>query len=187
MISVETRIEIGRPAADVFAFVSDQTNAPRWQSGLDEVRRLTPGPIRVGSEHSFIRRFAGRRIESRNTFVAFEPGRFVAFDIPPGGGVTGEASYLVEPTSASTSALTSRVQLRFSGLGRLIEPFMATFESYGLDEQAAVHAQRAISAAIRGFGITEASGRYGGEADETFAQIRLLFVTALNEGHWPTN
>ena len=31
MISVETRIEIGRPAADVFAFVSDQTNAPRWQ------------------------------------------------------------------------------------------------------------------------------------------------------------
>jgi hypothetical protein len=124
MISVETRIEIGRAAADVFAFVSDQTNAPRWQSGLDEVHRLTPGPIRVGSEHSFVRRFAGRRIESRNKFVAFEPGRFVAFDIPPGGGVTGEASYLVEPTSASTSALTSRVQLRFSGLGRLIEPFM---------------------------------------------------------------
>ena len=68
---------------------------------------------------------------------------------------------------------------------RLIEPFMATFESYGLDDQAAVHAQRAISAAIRGFGITEASGRYGEEADATFAQIRLLFVTALNEGHWP--
>lgn len=124
MISVETRIEIGRSAADVFAFVSDQTNAPRWQSGLEEVHRLTPGPVGIGSQHTFVRRFAGRRIESRNTFVAFEPGRFVAFDIPPGGGVTGEASYLVEPTGASTSALTSRVRLRFSGLGRLIEPFM---------------------------------------------------------------
>lgn len=124
MISVETRIEIGRPAAEVFAFVSDQTNAPRWQSGLDEVQRLTPGPIRVGSEHSFVRRFAGRRIESRNKFVAFEPGRFVAFDIPPGGGVTGEASYLVEPTSDASSALTSRVQLRFFGVGRVLEPIM---------------------------------------------------------------
>lgn len=124
MISVETRIEIGRPAAEVFAFVSDQTNAPRWQSGLDEVHRLTPGPIRVGSEHSFVRRFAGRRIESRNKFVAFEPGRFVAFDIPPGGGVTGEASYLVEPTSDASSALTSRVQLRFFGVGRVLEPIM---------------------------------------------------------------
>ena len=38
--------------------------------------------------------------------------------------MTGEASYLVEPTSASSSALTSRVQLRFCGLGQLIEPFM---------------------------------------------------------------
>lgn len=124
MISVETRIEIGRPAPDVFAFVSDQTNAPRWQSGLDEVYRLTPGPIRVGSEHRFIRRFAGRRIESQNKFVVFEPSRFVAFDIAPGGGVTGEASYLVEPISASTCALTSRVQLRFLGLGRLVEPIL---------------------------------------------------------------
>lgn len=124
MICVETRIEIGRPATDVFAFVSDQTNAPRWQAGLEEVHRLTPGPIRVGSEHRFIRRFAGRRIESRNRFVAFEPGRFVAFDIPPGGGVAGEASYLVEPISASTSALTSRVRLRFFGLGRFVEPIL---------------------------------------------------------------
>lgn len=38
--------------------------------------------------------------------------------------MTGEASYLVEPTSASTSALTSRVQLRFFGLGRLAEPIL---------------------------------------------------------------
>ena len=74
MISMETRIEIGRPAADVFAFVSDQTNAPRWQSGLDEVHRLTPGPIGVGSEHSFVRRFAGRRIESRNSSIDTGPG-----------------------------------------------------------------------------------------------------------------
>ena len=65
---------------------------------------------------------------------------------------------------------------------RLVEPFYATFASYGLDEKASLHAQRAISAAIRGFGMTEASGRFGAEADESFAQIRLLFVTALNGG-----
>ena len=70
------------------------------------------------------RRSADRRVGVFAVCGDVEPGRFVAFDIPPGGGATGEASYLVEPTSASTSALTSRVQLRFSGLGRLIEPFM---------------------------------------------------------------
>jgi AcrR family transcriptional regulator len=69
---------------------------------------------------------------------------------------------------------------------RLVEPFYATFASYGLDESASLHAQRAISAAIRGFGLSEASGRYGSGADETYTQIRLLFVTALNAGNWPS-
>jgi AcrR family transcriptional regulator len=70
---------------------------------------------------------------------------------------------------------------------RLVEPFYATLRSYDLDGAAVIHAQRAISATVRGFGVTEAAGRYGTKraADATFAQIRLLFVTALNDGHWP--
>ena len=82
VIDVVTHLDVDRPAADVFAFVSDQLNAPRWQRGLHEVRRTTDGPIGVGSQHVFVRRFAGRRIESRNRFVEFEPGRYLAFEIP---------------------------------------------------------------------------------------------------------
>jgi len=67
--------EIARPVREVFAFVADQTNAPQWQTDLHEVRRLTDGPIGVGSEHEFVRTFAGRRFASRNRFVAFEDGR----------------------------------------------------------------------------------------------------------------
>ena len=92
VIDVVTHLDVDRPAGDVFAFVSDQLNAPRWQRGLHEVRRTTDGPIGVGSEHVFVRRFAGRRIESRNRFVEFEPGRYVAFEIPD-GAMTGRASY----------------------------------------------------------------------------------------------
>ena len=43
-------MEISQPVAEVFAFVADQTNAPQWQNGLHEVRRLTEGPIGVGSQ-----------------------------------------------------------------------------------------------------------------------------------------
>ena len=77
-------MDISRPVAEVFAFVADQTNAPKWQKGLHEVRRLTEGPIGVGSQHEFVRRFAGREIASRNRFVAFEEGRYVRFEIPEG-------------------------------------------------------------------------------------------------------
>lgn len=65
MFTVTTRSVIAAVPNTVFRFVADQTNAPRWQSGLRQVRRLTPGPIGVGTEHEFTRTFAGRALTSR--------------------------------------------------------------------------------------------------------------------------
>ena len=124
VIDVVTHLDVDRPAGDVFAFVSDQLNAPRWQRGLHEVRRTTDGPIGVGSEHVFVRRFAGRRIESRNRFVEFEPGRYVAFEIPD-GAMTGRASYLVEPIDADRCHVTSTMRFNVAGWMRIAEPLLA--------------------------------------------------------------
>ena len=123
VIDVVTHLDVNRPAADVFVFVSDQLNASHWQRGLHEVRRITDGPIGVGSEHVFVRRFAGRRIESRNRFVEFEPGRYVAFEIPD-GAMTGRASYLVEPMSADRCHLTSTMRFNVAGWMRIAEPLL---------------------------------------------------------------
>jgi hypothetical protein len=123
-LSIQTRVELQAPASEVFDFVADQTNAPRWQSGLHEVRRITPGPIGVGTEHEFARRFAGMRITSRNRFIAYEPGHFVSFEIPS-GKITGVASYRVDPTGANTSRLISTVDFRVAGPARFATPLLA--------------------------------------------------------------
>lgn len=124
MINVQTLVDIGRPAAEVFAFVSDQTNAPQWQDGLEEVRRTSPGPIGVGSEHVFVRVFAGRRIESRNRFIAYdEPALFVEFEIPD-GPITGVASYRVEPLGADASRVISTMNFRATGVMRWFSPLL---------------------------------------------------------------
>lgn len=62
MITVEKSIDIGCAADDVFAYVSDQTNAPHWQRGLREVRRTTEGPIGLGTRHTVVRTFMGRTL-----------------------------------------------------------------------------------------------------------------------------
>ena len=85
MIDLTTSVEIARPVPEVFVFVADQTNAPRWQTGLHEVRRLTEGPIGDGTEHEFVRTFAGRRVASRNRFVAFELAGTWSSRFRPGG------------------------------------------------------------------------------------------------------
>lgn len=122
-MDVETTVEISRPVAEVFAFVADQTNAPQWQGGLQAVRRLTDGPLGVGTEHEFVRRFAGRELASRNRFVSFEQGRYVAFEIPE-GWLTGEGSYSTEPIPSGT-LLTSRVRLQPRGVAALLDPLLA--------------------------------------------------------------
>jgi uncharacterized membrane protein len=124
VIDVTTRLDVDRPATEVFAFVSDHLNAPLWQNGLHEVRRTTDGPIGVGTEHVFVRRFAGRQIESRNRFIEFEPDRFVAFEIPD-GKITGRASYLVEPNGDDRCHLTSTMQFNVNGWMRITEPLLA--------------------------------------------------------------
>lgn len=110
MIEVTTSVEIARPVQEVFAFVADQTNAPKWQTDLHEVRRLTVGPLGVDSEHEFVRTFAGRRLASRNRFVVVEPGRYVQFEIPS-GWITGTASYRTEASESRARCVWSQGDL----------------------------------------------------------------------------
>ena len=119
MFTVQTRTEINSDPNELFDFVADQTNAPRWQQGLAEVRRVTPGPPRLGSEHVFVRRFAGRRLEARNRYTRYEPPQLVEFEIPE-GWLSGRASYLVEPRPGG-SVLISTMTFGTRGHGRAIE------------------------------------------------------------------
>lgn len=122
-ITLRTHVDINLSATRVFDFVADQTNAPLWQRGLHAVRRITPGPIGVGTEHVFVRRFAGLKIESRNRFTEYEPARFVSFEIPS-GRISGKASYLVEPTGTNQCRLVSQVDFRVSGMAGLAAPLL---------------------------------------------------------------
>ena len=73
MATYEHTVEIGRPRKEVFAFVTDPVNYPSWQPSLVEVRPDAPGPLRLGSEATEVRRFLGREMETTWTCVEHEP------------------------------------------------------------------------------------------------------------------
>lgn len=124
MISVESSVEIQRTSAEVFAFVSDQTNSPRWQRGLAEVRRTTAGPPGVGTEHIFTRRFAGHALSARNKYTAFEEGSGFTFEIPD-GWLSGSVSQKIEPTGKASSRLITSMRLNPSGPAALGSALLA--------------------------------------------------------------
>ena len=124
MIKVEESIVVHRPIEEVFSFVADQTNAPRWQSGLLEVQRTTDGPLGIGTKHTAVRKFMGRRLEAANEYVVYEPNREVTFT-GTAGSSDFQHSYLTESTAEGTR-LTSRMLMRSKGLFGIAEPLVAS-------------------------------------------------------------
>lgn len=124
MFTIEKHVVIDRPVGDVFAFVSDQTNAPRWQRGLTELNRSSTGPIGVGTRHTFVRTLMGRRMDGSNEYTDYEPDRYIAFRATS-GGVGLRASYTVEAAGLGQSRVTAWMELRPSGWLRAVEPLMS--------------------------------------------------------------
>lgn len=64
MARFEYTVQIARPPGEVFAFVTEPVNYPRWQPSLVEVHPHGTGPLRIGREVTEVRRFLGRVMET---------------------------------------------------------------------------------------------------------------------------
>jgi uncharacterized protein YndB with AHSA1/START domain len=94
-------VEIGRPPEEVFAFVTDPAGYPRWQPSLVRVEPHAPGPLRLGSEATEVRRFLGRELETTWTCVEHEPCRRSAIESGD-GPVPFRGTFELEPAAGGT-------------------------------------------------------------------------------------
>lgn len=105
MIDVSTSIEIDRSADDVFAFVSEFPNNPRWQRGQVSCRWTSEPPLRVGSTYEQHARFLGRDVVNAFEVIDLEPGRRVRFT-STGGSFPLTITRTVDPLGAERARFT---------------------------------------------------------------------------------
>jgi uncharacterized membrane protein len=74
-INVTHGVVISKPVSEVFAFVADHENLPKWTVGVRESQRLTPGPPATGSRYRVVGQLLGRSIESNYEITAFDHDR----------------------------------------------------------------------------------------------------------------
>jgi carbon monoxide dehydrogenase subunit G len=122
--NLDESLDIGRPAADVWAILIDFPNVPAWEKDVLEVRQTSSGLPALGT--TFVaRRLFGRReslIDCRIT--AWEDGRSVTMELK--GGVVRHASvtYAVEPTSADSCRVTYSIEGQMRPLLAWATPFI---------------------------------------------------------------
>lgn len=56
MLEFENAIRVDRSIAEVFAFLSDLENIPKWNYYVVEVRKLSDGPIGIGTTYHQVRK-----------------------------------------------------------------------------------------------------------------------------------
>jgi uncharacterized membrane protein len=74
---VEGEIVIERPVEEVFDFVADERNEPRYNRRMSSAELLTPEPITSGSRFHAELRMMGRPIDMTVEFTEFERPRLL--------------------------------------------------------------------------------------------------------------
>jgi len=84
MTKFEFDVVINQPVEKVFAFVRDNDNDAKWQSGVIETKRTPAGPVGVGTKVTFVRTFLGQRLEATGEITEYEPNKKTTFKTTSG-------------------------------------------------------------------------------------------------------
>ena len=132
MPPVVTSAEIGRPAAEVFAYATDPTRFREWQKGvvnghMDSLADGTHTPA-VGARCVTTRRIGGASRPSTSELVHIDPPRTWGVR-GTDGPIRAAVDVLVEPLTGSRSRLTISVDFTGRGIGKILVPLMVRREA----------------------------------------------------------
>ena len=119
MINVQVSIVIHRPLGEVFAFLSNLENNLNWRTGMIEARKISEGPIGVGTTYRLINNFFGRRVEGD---TEYELNR--SYATVNKSGLPIETNRTFEPVERCTE-VTFSVKAKIGGFVKLVEPLLA--------------------------------------------------------------
>ena len=121
---VTVRVNIDRPAGEVFAFVEDVENNTQWLRGMVSCSWTTDPPVRVGSRYEQLASFLGKRIRTNFEVTALQPGELVTISSREGSSFPLTVTRRVEPLGPTRSQVTEIVESDPRGFYRTAGPLL---------------------------------------------------------------
>lgn len=117
MQSAQHQVVIARPVAEVFAFVADGLNGPKWRPGVLDVRLVSGHGVGATYKQG-VKGPGGRRIDADHQVTAYQPNRRLAFRAIA-GPVRPTGEYRFDEVDGGTRVAFS-LQADLSGIKRLL-------------------------------------------------------------------
>jgi uncharacterized membrane protein len=125
MTRVEHRVTIDRPADEVFRFLADGANNPRWQPPVVKTSRADVQLVAGTRFNQTMRHPFGFRISSDYRITVFEPNRALALKTISGGPIRPVQHYELTAESDDRTTVRSIIEYQPHGLVRLALPTLA--------------------------------------------------------------
>jgi uncharacterized membrane protein len=122
VIKLRLTTVVNQPLEVVFAYLSDFMNLPEYEPWVEKVEATSAGPVGVGSTWHHVRRQGRRRLEAPIEIVEWEPNRKLA--IRSGAGAFNVFTTQDFEQNGDATRVTETLEMRVSGLLRLMEPLM---------------------------------------------------------------
>src|SRR5258706_11546251 len=79
MPAARHQVTIRRPATEVFTFVADGLNGPKWRPGITDIALVSGSGVGATYKQG-VKGPGGRRIDADYRVTAFEPSHRIAFE-----------------------------------------------------------------------------------------------------------
>lgn len=122
MINFTNTVTIERPIDDVFSYLSDLEHTPEWNWAIGETRKITPGPIMVGTRYRQTRAVPRPETEFLEITELDHNKRIEVRGIL--AEMPAHLTYEVEEDGLGT-VLTNAVSLDVEGPARMLAPVLS--------------------------------------------------------------
>jgi uncharacterized membrane protein len=139
MPHAENTVTVERPIDDVFAYLADGTNNPRWRSGVLSIER-TSAQDGVGATYrQKLRGPGGRPIDGDYRITGYQAPNFIEFQVTA-GPARPAGRFALTADGPGRTAVTFSLDLEPTGLMRLMSRMVAKTMRSEVDQLAGLKA-----------------------------------------------
>jgi uncharacterized protein YndB with AHSA1/START domain len=122
---IEHQVNIDRPIEEVFDFLADGANNPRWQPPVIATTQ-TSGPLDLGTKFDqTMRHPLGFKVSANYQIVSYEPPRELALQTISGGPIRPTQRYELTANTDGATTLRTIIEYHLQGLMQIALPVLA--------------------------------------------------------------
>lgn len=123
MSHADKSLVINRPVNEVYEFVLDGANSPKWRPSVTDVQLLTARPLGVGTRYKQGLKGPSGRIDGDYEIVESRPNEWIKFQVTA-GPARPTGTYHFEPTDGGGTRVTFALDYEPKGFAKLMGPMI---------------------------------------------------------------